>query len=276
MKTLIKVVSCLLLFVLVFSVSGCKKSEYNEAKELYADGKYKQAEKIFLELKDYSDSSKMVLKCGYMIAKDMIRQEKYEDALEKLESISGYEDSEKLIKDVKWNVIYKYLIEKGERTDALNGLSTNITSGTQTTVVILCAKKTEQNKIYFYASRDISLIKSDLLIEITKDKEIATFNGSFYLSGIDLGIGTQAGFSEDKYSGTFNIKTATKDTKLNPTSFSRYSEDIYGNVTRETTMDSMSRSTMDEMYSKIIEGVDLLLKRIDDDFTFNDLGLENF
>lgn len=274
MKTLIKILSFVMLFVLVFSASGCNKSEYNQAKDLYADGKYKQAEKIFLLLDNYKDSSEMAIKSRYMIAKEQISQEEYDKALESLETISGYEDSEQLIKDVKWNIIYKYLVEKGERTDLLNGLSTNITTGTKATI-ILCAKKTEQDKIYFFASQDITLVKADLLIEITKGKEDAVFNGSLKVSGIDLGIGTQAGFSEDKYSGTFNIKTATKNTKLNPTSFSRYSEDIYGNVTRETTMDSLSRSTMDGLYSSIIEGVELLLTRIDDDFNFNDLGFEN-
>lgn len=274
MKTLIKILSFVMLFVLVFSASGCNKSEYNQAKDLYADGKYKQAEKIFLLLDNYKDSSEMAIKSRYMIAKEQIRQEEYDEALESLEIIKGYEDSEQLIKDVKWNIIYKYLVEKGERTDLLNGLSTNITTGTKATI-ILCAKKTEQDKIYFFASQDLTLVESDLLIEITKGKDDAVFNGSLKVSGIDLGIGTQAGFSEDKYSGTFNIKTATKNTKLNPTSFSRYSEDIYGNVTRETTMDSLSRSTMDGLYSSIIEGVELLLTRIDDDFNFNDLGFEN-
>lgn len=274
MKTLIKILSIVMLFVLVFSASGCNKSEYNQAKDLYADGKYKQAEKIFLLLDNYKDSSEMAIKSRYMIAKEQIRQEEYDEALESLEIIKGYEDSEQLIKDVKWNIIYKYLVEKGGRTDLLNGLSTNITTGTKATI-ILCAKKTEQDKIYFFASQDLTLVESDLLIEITKGKDDAVFNGSLKVSGIDLGIGTQAGFSEDKYSGTFNIKTATKNTKLNPTSFSRYSEDIYGNVTRETTMDSLSRSTMDGLYSSIIEGVELLLTRIDDDFNFNDLGFEN-
>lgn len=72
-------------------------SKYGSAIELYNEGKYKEASKIFEELGTYKDSYELQKKCQYFYAKEV--KNNGGDSLQLFEELGDYENSEQYTKE---------------------------------------------------------------------------------------------------------------------------------------------------------------------------------
>lgn len=68
-----KIIKYILAFTFAFSLIGCSGSngddkQYEEANKLVTEGKYKQAKKIYKEIKNYKDSKNRINDCDFLLA----------------------------------------------------------------------------------------------------------------------------------------------------------------------------------------------------------------
>jgi tetratricopeptide (TPR) repeat protein len=95
-----RIVSALLVLVL-FSLTGCKVNDYNNAVALYEEGKYQEASAAFTELGDYLDAQKKAqdaqLALDYAAALVLYEKEDYEQAIEAFTALGDYQDSQEYI-----------------------------------------------------------------------------------------------------------------------------------------------------------------------------------
>ncbi len=92
-----KFVSILLAAVLLFSLSGCAKNDYDAAIALLDSGSLSDAREAFAALGDYKDSEEMIKKCDYLMAKQLFDNQQYDEAIEYFTTAGDYEDSKQMI-----------------------------------------------------------------------------------------------------------------------------------------------------------------------------------
>ena len=104
-KKLPLVISCIVAGVIVLGVGGfflvskvvIPTTKYNQAMALMNDGKYKEAEDLFYEIRDYRDSSDQMKMAQYNQAMDLISAGDYEEGYEILSSLGRFNDSNEQI-----------------------------------------------------------------------------------------------------------------------------------------------------------------------------------
>lgn len=153
-----KIIKYILVFTFAFSLIGCSGSngddkQYEEANKLVTEGKYKQAKKIYKEIKSYKDSKDRITDCDFLLAMEksvVERMEEPDDAdystlvdtelsyLEEFENKdfgnakieSYYEDyidglntqKDSLKEDLLYDSDYGWQEGRVQRFEALNGL----------------------------------------------------------------------------------------------------------------------------------------------------------
>lgn len=114
MKKVKKLIGVVLVFSMISTLlTGCSNSDYEEAKELYNDGKWAEAIELFEELGDYEDSAKLLVECKYNLAAELFEKGSYDDAHEGFKEIEGNES----IKDkteFSWYMLATYVGKEGE------------------------------------------------------------------------------------------------------------------------------------------------------------------
>lgn len=79
-----KIIKYILVFTFAFSLIGCSGSngddkQYEEANKLVTEGKYKQAKKIYKEIKSYKDSKDRITDCDFLLAMEKSVVERMEE-----------------------------------------------------------------------------------------------------------------------------------------------------------------------------------------------------
>lgn len=87
-SVLAAIVSALLIFAVVATVTLVKFSRYCKAANYYTAGEYQRAADAFMEMADYRDAKSRV----YWSAVELYKQKEYEKALPYLEWLDGYMD----------------------------------------------------------------------------------------------------------------------------------------------------------------------------------------
>jgi len=228
-----KVVALLLVFSMVFGMTGCKSSDYKKAVGLYEDGKYEQAEKMFAELGDYKDSALMATKSSYAYAEELMDDGEYEEAAEIFTELDDYEDSQELYRECRYEVglasiksgnydaataafkdadgfkdantyldnmnVYKlhgFLLEKGPRTYTSKDPAYDVIMSAKDGGVIVL-------EYHFHSKGSGFELAHDFVAEITIGSSDAYLVGEGYMY-------LQGGLLDDKGTGTWDISTYTQ------------------------------------------------------------------
>lgn len=117
-----KLILLVLIAALALSVTGCsskeERNQYKEAVELYEDGKYSTALKLFENLEDYKNTEDYLADCRYYEAMQIVSPDsslekgysgnivectddnaaQYSRAVELLKLLDGYQDSERMLR----------------------------------------------------------------------------------------------------------------------------------------------------------------------------------
>ena len=120
-----QIITLVLTAALLLSLAGCQgkeaRSTYNDAVDLYEQGKYSSALKLFEELGDYKDTEDYLSACRYYNAMQTLSPDStledgysgtvadctpdnasaYAQAVTALEALDGYSDSNRMLKDAK-------------------------------------------------------------------------------------------------------------------------------------------------------------------------------
>ena len=107
-----KTVSILLAAVLLFSLSGCAKNDYDAAIALLDSGNYSDARESFAALGDYKDSKEMIKKCDYQMAEQLLDDQQYDEAIEYFIMAGDYEDSKEMIDACNYQKALQYYNSK--------------------------------------------------------------------------------------------------------------------------------------------------------------------
>ncbi len=83
--------------VLLVSLPGCAKNDYDAAMALLESGSYLEARESFAALGDYKDSETMVKECDYQMAVQLLDNQQYDEAIAYFEAAGDYEDSKQMI-----------------------------------------------------------------------------------------------------------------------------------------------------------------------------------
>ena len=187
-----------LLLTLLVSLYGCDSKDYKNAVSLYADGKYQEAEEIFIRLGDYENSSQMVLKCRYDSACRHIKNKNYQEAVTLLIDLGDYEDCRELLKDAQQQLMYqKYAalidILQDEDWYFYGGAESRINTlhFTEKTAVIMQTDfndKLLKKEDYIPDQKEFAFTINDSRICLVRDDEIA-LEIPYYMSGSALKLG---------------------------------------------------------------------------------------
>lgn len=272
-----KAVSLALVLALVASLSLCaygKAGDYEEAVALMEAENYEEAVAIFLELGDYEDSAEMVLDCQYRIAVNTFNSEDYATAMNLFAALGDYSDAEEYRLEAAWKALHAYIEEHGENLESTTKLSyVNKSGNGQIIQTNLATVLSNPEQLILYNGNKIEVMGimsfSDLAITITRGNPEAQFQISTKMTG--LGKDIESNVSGD---GTFNISSATVNTRLNPSNYLYFYTDIYGQSHSETEMDSTDRAALQESYANVIEGVSAILQQTDLGITLADIGFK--
>ena len=139
----IPTVSFIVIFVILLNAVIIPNSKYNDAINLYNDGKYERAISAFEELNGYKDSNYQIQKCKtaisnaekdiiYYRAVELMNNKKYDEAITTFEELNGYKDSRTQIE--KCNTAIKnqeyesavLLFNSGKYIDAVQAFQKNV------------------------------------------------------------------------------------------------------------------------------------------------------
>lgn len=102
----------ILIFVIVAVIIPTIK--YNKAESHFENGDYEEAIEIFTSLDDFKNSSAKISLCKYELANEYIYDGEFESAHELLSELDDYKDSKTLLREVSWEIMYKFLKNEGE------------------------------------------------------------------------------------------------------------------------------------------------------------------
>lgn len=101
---LLKAFVCMLAITLLFSLTGCKSSDYDKAMGLYNSGAYQEAAELFTALEDYENSAEMLSACRYALAVEQMSAGQFAEAAEVFYELGSYENSEENYSNCKYEL----------------------------------------------------------------------------------------------------------------------------------------------------------------------------
>ena len=110
----------LLLIIIMFTLTGCKSSDYQKAVTLFEEKKYEEAKSVFNSIPDYKDSASYLNEISYHEAVSLYEAKKYSEAKEKFTELGGLHDSQTMLKACDYGIANE-LYEAGEYKAAKEG-----------------------------------------------------------------------------------------------------------------------------------------------------------
>lgn len=100
-----KVFSGLILMIFVFTLAGCKGSDYKKATGLFESEDFSSAQEVFDTLGDYKDSKEKSKECLYQIAMQYYKDNDYKNAVAVLAEINDYDKATQAIHTIVLKLI---------------------------------------------------------------------------------------------------------------------------------------------------------------------------
>lgn len=108
-----KIFACVLVLALALSLAGCASGDYKKAQELFDQGDYEAASRIYSSLEDYQDSAEKLKECRYQQACAALEQGQYERAVLLFQQLGEYQDSQDKILESQYREAVS-LFEEGD------------------------------------------------------------------------------------------------------------------------------------------------------------------
>ncbi len=113
-----KIILVTLTVLMLFSLSGCKSDDYNEAIQKVEYQDYEEAIEIFVSLGDYKDSEEQLVSTIYEYGESLTRFKNYEDAISLYSKYSSYgECKNRLLETI--DAYADYLVDKCDYSNAI-------------------------------------------------------------------------------------------------------------------------------------------------------------
>lgn len=98
-----RILAVLLCAVMVFSLTGCKSSDYKSALSMMESGDYEGAREVFTALGGYQDAAAKITECDYHLALNAMMLAKYDEAIAGFEALGDYEDSQSRLTECRYS-----------------------------------------------------------------------------------------------------------------------------------------------------------------------------
>jgi len=108
-----KLFAWVLVLALALSLAGCASGDYKKAQELFDQGDYEGASRIYSSLGDYQDSAEKLKECRYQQACAALELGDYERAVLLFQQLGEYQDSQEKIRESQYREAVA-LFDEGE------------------------------------------------------------------------------------------------------------------------------------------------------------------
>lgn len=114
-----KGIALILILTMVFTLTGCKSSDYKSAVKAMEDGDYAAAAQKLEALDDYQDSRQLLKQCRYALAVEDFNAGNFESALEAFRDLGSYIDAASYAAQAQ-DALLRRRIAGGWRSDVLD------------------------------------------------------------------------------------------------------------------------------------------------------------
>lgn len=128
------------------SKDWAKKCRYMQADQFFENGDYEKAKSMYLRLSDYMKSDQKINQCSYAIAKELESRGKYQSAAEAFAALGSYSDSVNRKKECQYRLALE-LIDNGD-LDSAEAILSKISSFSGTEEQLKRIKYTRAETLY--------------------------------------------------------------------------------------------------------------------------------